>query len=375
MCLMTVSFWWFPDAFQEGVRRRVAALGAAVKLLIEGNVMSQVNDTSWEFLLDEYFFVKVLRPDTEWSYRKVVNVFRKYYGQDKKPGDISRRDIQQWRRHVINVEGSSANTWNNKVAHMRALLNFAIKANLVSQVENPFNDVSVRADNKRKKTLSRQQLTRVYLLMQQYADLDAVITTSEMKRCALYPAWYWITVLDTLRYTGMRVNQLMHLRLKDINLEENWIELRLDGSKTHREWRVPVVGPLKLKLDILIHKALKHGAEPNDALFDVNRFLCNELERDKLPDIPTLQPIKSFFRRLSKECGFQVSPHRFRHTLATELMKSPDRNLQMVRGLLGHRSVTTTMEYIDINLDVAGKTLERELGLHTDIKSFKNVIT
>ena len=47
----------------------------------------------------------------------------------------------------------------------------------------------------------------------------------------------------------------------------------------------------------------------------------------------------------------------------------------MVRGLLGHRSVTTTMEYIDINLDVAGKTLERELGLHTDIKSFKNVIT
>ncbi len=51
----------------------------------------------------------------------------------------------------------------------------------------------------------------------------------------------------------------------------------------------------------------------------------------------------------------------FRHTLATELMKAPDRNLQMVRGLLGHHSIATTMEYIDINLDIAGRALEREL--------------
>ncbi|OCQ52600.1 site-specific tyrosine recombinase XerC [Photorhabdus australis subsp. thailandensis] len=63
-----------------------------------------------------------------------------------------------------------------------------------------------------------------------------------------------------------------------------------------------------------------------------------------------------------------MGPHRFRHTLATELMKAPDRNLQMVRGLLGHRSITTTMEYIDINLDTAGRTLERELMLYIDVE-------
>lgn len=329
--------------------------------------MSQVDtETSWEFLLDEYFFVKYLRPQTEWSYRKVVNVFRRYYGLGRKPSEITRRDVQQWRRHVINVEGSSAITWNNKVAHMRALMNFAMKANLVPQIENPFNDVLVRADNKRKKTLSRPQLTRVYLLMQQYSDHDHQLSISEMKRCALHPAWFWLAVLDTLRYTGMRVNQLMHVRLMDINLEENWIELRLDGSKTHREWRVPIVAPLKPQLDVLVARTIQNGAEPGDALFDVNRFLWTEFERKNLPPVASLQPVKSFFRRLSKECGFQVSPHRFRHTLATELMKSPDRNLQMVKGLLGHRSVTTTMEYIDINLEVTGRTLESELGLYTD---------
>ncbi|MDY0929397.1 phage integrase N-terminal SAM-like domain-containing protein [Enterobacter sp. CFBP8995] len=87
--------------------------------------MSQVDsDTSWDLLLDEYFFVKFLRPHTEWSYRKVVNSFRKYYGLDRKLSEITRRDVQEWRRYVINVEGSSAVTWNNKVAHMRAIVNY-----------------------------------------------------------------------------------------------------------------------------------------------------------------------------------------------------------------------------------------------------------
>lgn len=336
--------------------------------------MSQVDtDTSWESVLDEYFLAKHLRPDTEWSYRKVVNVFRKYYGLNRSPIELTRRDVQLWRRHVINVEGSSANTWNNKVAHMRALLNFAMKADLVPHTENPFNDVSVRAENKRKKTLSRQQLTQAYLLMQQYAADELKLTPGENRRCALSPAWYWITLLDTLRYTGMRVNQLLHLRLQDVNLDENWIELRLDGSKTHREWRVPVVGPLRPQLNFLIDEALRNGAELNNALFDIERFIKSKTKPEVILATPDVQPIKSFFRRLSKECGFAISPHRFRHTLATELMKSPDRNLQMVKGLLGHRSVTTTMEYIDINLDITGRTLEQELGLHTDRLTAKSL--
>lgn len=45
-------------------------------------------------------------------------------------------------------------------------------------------------------------------------------------------------------------------------------------------------------------------------------------------------------------------------------MKSPDRNLQMVKGLLGHQSVATTMQYIDVNHE--GRTLDSELSLYID---------
>ncbi|MDP1255169.1 site-specific integrase, partial [Klebsiella pneumoniae] len=79
-------------------------------------------------------------------------------------------------------------------------------------------------------------------------------------------------------------------------------------------------------------------------LFDVSFYIAGKKAKFDRNDMTVMhQKIRSFFRRLSKECGFAVSPHRFRHTLATELMKAPERNLQLVKDLLGHRSVSTTM--------------------------------
>ncbi|HFO5175407.1 TPA: site-specific integrase, partial [Escherichia coli] len=47
-----------------------------------------VTKITWEQLLEEYFFSKNLRPDTEWSYCKVVRVFREFIG-DILPGEVT----------------------------------------------------------------------------------------------------------------------------------------------------------------------------------------------------------------------------------------------------------------------------------------------
>ena len=49
------------------------------------------------------------------------------------------------------------------------------------------------------------------------------------------------------------------------------------------------------------------------------------------------------------------------------MMKSPDRNLAMVKGLFGHRSVSTTMEYVELDLKITGQALEDELSLYMDV--------
>ncbi|MCC8459583.1 tyrosine-type recombinase/integrase [Photorhabdus aegyptia] len=325
-----------------------------------------MDSMTWDNLLDEYFFAKMLRPDTESSYRKVVNTFQVFAGVDNRPAQVTRQQVLAWRRYVLHQSGRKGVTWNSKIAHMRALFNFAIKEKILPQTENPFNGVVVNANKKKKKTLTKKQLTALYLTMGQFEERERQAGDNHRARCALYPTWYWLTVLDTLRYTGMRQNQLLHIRLGDVDLKERRIILCSEGSKNHYEHLVPVVKWLYPRLEILLERALAAGAKLSDPLFCVNYFTA---KTDRGSETDQLQTIKSFFRRLSKECGFDVGPHRFRHTLATELMKAPDRNLQMVRGLLGHRSITTTMEYIDINLDTAGRALERELMLYIDAES------
>lgn len=65
-----------------------------------------------------------------------------------------------------------------------------------------------------------------------------------------------------------------------------------------------------------------------------------------------------FFQKLSRICGCRMSPHRFRHTLGTELMREPDRNLHIVKNLLGHTNINTTLEYIEVDVCSIRNVLE-----------------
>lgn len=314
---------------------------------------------SYEDILQDYFFSKSLRPATEWSYRKVISSFQRYIGADCSPNQVSRKMVLNWRRHVLNEQGLSSHTWNNKVAHMRAIYNHALLHRFVDQNENPFNGVIARPDVKRKKTLSGSEIKRIYLVMEAREQAEA-LGMVEKSRCALRPAWFWLTVVDALRYTGMRQNQLLHLRLCDVNLDDAWINLRAEASKNHREHRVPITGMLRPRLQRLVDLSMERGAKGEDQLFNVGRFDGRKNEVTENMDYP---PLRAFFRRLSVECRCTISPHRFRHTIATEMMKSPDRNLKLVQTLLGHSSVAVTLEYVEGNIDSLRMALDENFAV------------
>lgn len=322
-------------------------------------------DNLWDNLMDEYFFCKSLRRATEWSYRKVLSGFRKFVGFHRTPDSIVRRDVQEWRRFVLKDQGLTSHTWNNKVRHMRAIYNFGEESGLITVSENPFSGMLVKQEKRRKKTLTKAQISRIVLILQQFSEAENQYTGLYIK-CAIRPAWFWLTVVNTLRYTGMRLNQLLHLRLKDVCPAEKWIDLRAEGSKTHREWRIPVARQLQPQLQKLLDEAVRRGATPEDYLFHHKRFVVPVSEAKRITGLPDEQPVKSFFRRLSQECGFQVSPHRFRHTLASILMSTPERNLHLVKNMLGHQNVSTTMGYVEMNLETAAQALEHELEVFTD---------
>ncbi|MDC9595171.1 hypothetical protein [Xenorhabdus sp. IM139775] len=70
---------------------------------------------SLDGLLDEYSLSHMLRPE-----------------------EVTRRDVLHWRHYILGEKKQSVHSWNNKVAHLRAIFNFGIERNLL-----PHNEKSV----------------------------------------------------------------------------------------------------------------------------------------------------------------------------------------------------------------------------------------
>ncbi|WP_332096584.1 hypothetical protein [Klebsiella quasipneumoniae] len=73
-----------------------------------------------------------------------------------------------------------------------------------------------------------------------------------------------------------------------------------------------------------MRKAGEAGMESGDQVFNVGWF--DLMRKSKYSEVMNEYPLRAFFRRLSRECKFAITPHRFRHTVATHMMKSTERN-------------------------------------------------
>lgn len=88
-----------------------------------------MDDITFEFLIEQYFYYKLLRPTTMRSYRKVLRTFEEFTSLN--PAQVDQLTVLQWRHIVLGEHKRSSRTWNNKVSHMRALFNFGMEQELL----------------------------------------------------------------------------------------------------------------------------------------------------------------------------------------------------------------------------------------------------
>ncbi len=290
-----------------------------------------VEDISFDYLLRAYLENRVLRPSSERNYRQITSAIQKdlriNYLQE-----ATKKRILKWRKEVL--ERSSAITWNNYHTHMRALFNFAVEEHFLG--ENVFLQVGkVQAPKLKKKTID-------------LSSLELMLKTIRFHQDKFDPPWFWVAVFKTLFFTGMRQQQLLSLKWSDIDFDKRQIFLSLEGSKTHREWTIPMpdgcYGELwELKQQTLMHQGpIKIDNHPVFHLQIFNsRFSGFGLTRHQ---------IEGFFKKLTKLSGVPVSAHRLRHTMATLMAQSganPD--LKSLQFILGHTDIRMTMEYVEPN--------------------------
>lgn len=146
-------------------------------------------------------------------------------------------------------------------------------------------------------------------------------------------------MLETLYGCGLRVSELINLRLQDLHFNEGIIMVTGKGD---RERLVPI-GPSAMKhIGLYLDNVRRHGPvnpESRDILFLNQRG-------GKLSRVMVFQLIKS----LAQTAGIRknISPHTLRHSFATHLIEG-GAGLRAVQQMLGHRSITTTEIYTHLD--------------------------
>ncbi len=146
------------------------------------------------------------------------------------------------------------------------------------------------------------------------------------------------TVIVELLYDcGLRVSELVNLKISDINIKSKYIQCFGKGSKE----RIVPFGQNA-------QKALNKYLKTRDLITLKHRITDNKnLLLKENGKIITRQDVYNFVRAQGKEIHKHISPHTLRHTFATHLLEN-GADLRVVQELLGHSDVSTTQLYTHI---------------------------
>ena len=156
-------------------------------------------------------------------------------------------------------------------------------------------------------------------------------------------------MLETMYSCGLRVSELIDLKISDLFFDEGFIKIVGKGNK---ERFVPIHYSAQNYIMLYINEirtqlTIKKGFE--DTLF-LNRR-GKSLSRQMIFMILKALAIKI---NLNKK----ISPHTFRHSFATHLLKN-GADLRAIQQMLGHESITTTEVYVHLDTSYLKKIVEK----------------
>lgn len=157
------------------------------------------------------------------------------------------------------------------------------------------------------------------------------------------------TMLETLYGCGLRVSELINLKISDLFFDEGFIRVLGKGNKQRY---VPIHFQNQKYIELYIHQIRSKGKiqkKSEDILFLNNRG--NKLTRNM---------VFLIIQDLSQKAGITktISPHTFRHSFATHLLEN-GADLVSIQEMLGHESITTTEIYMHLDRKFLGEAIRK----------------
>ncbi len=267
-------------------------------------------------------FERQLSKNTQAAYRSDVIHFLEYCDANEKlPQDVSAEFLDQYPYQLRVVEGLSPASVFRKIEAVKSFYKFLM-------IEQHIQDDPTRF-------LKSPKLPQT---------LPEQLTREEMERLLSYPAEKFdevrtLTIVELLYAAGLRVSELLGLRLENINLQEGWV---LAFGKGGKQRFVPIHPSCCKRLQAYMDLRAAHfvGKEVDSEVFLNNRG-------KKLSRVSVWKDLAALGRKAN--ISRPLHPHLFRHTFASHLLQG-GADLRSLQEMLGHANLTTTQIYTHLDV-------------------------
>ena len=220
------------------------------------------------------------------------------------------------------------NTLRRKIACMKVFYNYLKYQNIIE--ENPFNQLrfQFRTEKILPKTIPHDILKSIFI----YLEQKVILSKTDYQK---QKAERNLLIISLLLSTGIRISELCHIHLKDINLSNKTLHIIGKGRKE----RILFLGDQKT-FNLLETYINKTRNESNDFLFPGQHSLKPLSE----------QSVRLILKKIVEQNSLSktITPHMFRHSFATMLLDN-DVDIRYIQQILGHSSISITQIYTHVS--------------------------
>ena len=286
---------------------------------------------TWQNALDDYkYYLKIergLSSNSILNYELDVQKLIRYLEANAiqtSPLDITYETIQDFIYHISKALNSRSQS--RLISGLRSFFTYLVfedyrKTNPLDHIETP------KIGRKLPDTLSTKEIDDLISAIDLSKTYNGVCI-GERNRA----------LLETLYGCGLRVSELINLKLSDLFFNEGFIKVTGKGDKQ----RFVPIGKntqkyINIWMDIRAH--INVHSDHSDTLFLNNRG--KQLTRAM---------VFTIIKDLAKAINLNkvISPHTFRHSFATHLLEN-GADLRAIQLMLGHESITTTEIYMHVD--------------------------
>ena len=216
---------------------------------------------------------------------------------------------------------------SRKLRSIRGLYNYLVREDIIK--ENHFNKIqNPKRELYLPKFLKDEELDKIFSVCNSNNPTEERDTL----------------IIELLYATGVRVSELVNIKIKDINREEKLIKVLGKGNK---ERMVIYNNHTKKALDTYLKDGYNYFNKKSSEYLILNK------NGNKLSERYIREIINKKVSQASLD--IKISPHTLRHTFATDILEN-GADLMTVKELLGHESLNTTSIYTHITNEQIKKT-------------------